>query len=185
MTNHATTDPSDEMSPTVNLTQAATQAPSDGDEGGVDHAATNLSGTNAMRPNCRPTRSNRTLLNFWLDSALLLLFVALGTVAVIVQFVFPPGIAARGWTLWGMSYGQWCSVQFALLCVMSLAVLVHVMLHWSWVCGVISRQLLSRRHLPDDGVRTILGVALLITLLNVVGIVIAIANFTIQAPSNP
>lgn len=113
---------------------------------------------------------------------MMLLFVTLGIVAVIVQFVFPPGVAARGWKLWGMTYGQWCSLQFGLLCVMSIAVLVHVMLHWKWVCGVVSRQVIGRTELPDEGVQTILGVGMLIVLLNIAGVVIAIANFTVQSP---
>jgi hypothetical protein len=133
----------------------------------------------------RPKRSNKTMINFWLDAGMLVLFVALGIIAVIVQFVFPPGVAARGWTLWGMSYGQWCSVQFTLLCMMAFAVLVHVMLHWPWVCGVVWRQLLGRSRLPNDGVRTIVGVGVLIVLLNVAGIFVAIASFMITAPVEP
>lgn len=133
----------------------------------------------------RRKRSNKTMINFWLDAGMLVLFVALGIVAVIVHFVFPPGVAARGWTLWGMTYGQWCSVQFIMLCAMALAVLVHVMLHWPWICGVIWRQLLGRSRLPDDGVRTLVGVGLLIVLLNVAGIAVAIAKFTIATPAEP
>ncbi|MCA9065831.1 MAG: DUF4405 domain-containing protein, partial [Planctomycetaceae bacterium] len=59
---------------------------------------------------------SRTLVNFWLDVLMLLNLVALGVAGVIVYFVFPPGIAAKGWLLWGMTYGQWCSIQFGLLC---------------------------------------------------------------------
>jgi len=131
----------------------------------------------------RPAKSRKTLINFWLDAFMLVQFVAVGIVAVIVQFVFPPGVAARGWTLWGMRYGQWCSLQFALLCVFALLVLVHVMLHWTWICAVAARQLLHRAKLPEDGTRTVIGVGLLIVLLNVAGIAIAVANFAIKAPA--
>ncbi len=128
------------------------------------------------------SRSKRTIINFWLDACLLVLFVMLGTTAVIVQFVFPPGVAARGWTLWGMTYGQWCSVQFGILCAFSLAVLVHVMLHWTWICGVISRRLLGLSQLPDDGTRTLFGVSLLIVLLSLAGLILAIAHSQIVSP---
>jgi hypothetical protein len=84
------------------------------------------------------TRVSRTLVNFWLDSLLLLVFALHSITAVIVQFVFPPGVAAKGWALWSMNYGQWCSVQFFFLSVLAFGILVHVMLHWSWVCGVMS-----------------------------------------------
>ncbi len=128
------------------------------------------------------TRFSRTLINFWLDTILMLAFVALSIIAVIVQFVFPPGVAAKGWLLWGMNYGQWCSLQFAVLCILGFGVVVHVMLHWTWVCGVVVRKLLRRRDLPDDGIRTIYGVGLLITLLLAAATVIGIAMLTIQMP---
>ncbi|HQZ69615.1 MAG TPA: hypothetical protein PLY87_31235, partial [Planctomycetaceae bacterium] len=113
---------------------------------------------------------------------LMLAFVTLAIIAVIVQFVFPPGVAAKGWLLWGMNYGQWCSLQFAVLCILGFGVLVHVMLHWTWVCGVVVRKVLRRRDLPDDGIRTIYGVGLLITLLLAAATVIGIAMLTIEMP---
>ena len=128
------------------------------------------------------TRISRTLINFWLDTILMLAFVTLAVTAVIVQFVFPPGVAAKGWLLWGMNYGQWCSLQFAVLCILGFGVVVHVMLHWTWVCGVVVRKLLRRRDLPDDGIRTVYGVGLLITLLLAAAIVIGIAMLTIEMP---
>ena len=127
-------------------------------------------------------RISRTLINFWLDTILMLTFVALSVTAVIVQFVFPPGVAAKGWMLWGMNYGQWCSLQFAMLCVLGFGVVVHVMLHWTWVCGVVVRKLLHRTELPDDGIQTVYGVGLLITLLMAAATVIGFAMLTIQMP---
>ena len=89
------------------------------------------------------TRIARTLINFWLDTLLMLVFVALSITAVIVQFVFPPGVAAKGWLLWGMNYGQWCGLQFTGLCILGFGVVVHVMLHWAWVCGVVVRKMMG------------------------------------------
>ena len=128
------------------------------------------------------SRYSRTLVNFWLDTVLMLTFVTLAIVAVIVQFVFPPGVAANGWLLWGMNYGQWCSLQFAILCVLGFGVIVHVMLHWTWVCGVVVRKLLHRKQLPADGIRTVYGVGLLITLLLAAATVVGVAMLTIQMP---
>ena len=128
------------------------------------------------------TRVSRTLVNFWLDSLLLLVFALHSIAAVIVQFVFPPGVAAKGWTLWSMNYGQWCSLQFFFLSVLAFGILVHVMLHWSWVCGVIARKLLHQRDLPDDGIRTVYGVGLLILLLLSGATVVGIAMMSIKMP---
>ena len=123
------------------------------------------------------TRVSRTL-----DSLLLLVFALHSITAVIVQFVFPPGVAAKGWMLWSMNYGQWCSVQFFFLSVLAFGILVHVMLHWSWVCGVIARKLLHQRDLPDDGIRTVYGVGLLILLLLSGAAIVGIAMMSIKMP---
>ena len=127
-------------------------------------------------------RISRTVINFWLDTILMLTFVTLSITAVIVQFVFPPGVAAKGWLLWGLNYGQWCSLQFGMLCVLGFGVVVHVMLHWAWVCGVVVRKLLHRKELPDDGIQTVYGVGLLITLLLTAATVIGFAMLSIQMP---
>ena len=129
-------------------------------------------------------RLSRPLLNLSLDGALLLAFAALGIVSVILQFVFPPGVTARGWTLWGLSHTHWCSLQFAILCVLALGIAVHVILHWTWVCAVIVRQILRKSDLPDDGVRTLCGVGLLITLLVSCALVTGAAIVSIEMPGS-
>lgn len=128
------------------------------------------------------SRVSPAVINFWLDALLMLAFVALSITAVIVQFVFPPGVTAKGWLLWGMDFGQWCSIQFATLAVLGFGVVVHVMLHWQWVCGVVVRKLLHRKELPDDGIRTIYGAGLLIGLLLTGATIVGIAMLTIQMP---
>ncbi|MFM7166372.1 MAG: DUF4405 domain-containing protein [Planctomycetaceae bacterium] len=125
---------------------------------------------------------SRTLVNFVLDLALMLLFTALSIVAVIVQFVFPPGVSAKGWHLWGLNYGQWCGLQFGLLSTLGFGIVVHVMLHWTWVCSVLARQILGQKDVPDNGLRTVYGVALLIGLLLSGAILTGIAMLSIQMP---
>ena len=127
-------------------------------------------------------RVSRALVNFALDMLLLLLFVALSIVSVIVQFVFPPGVSATGWHLWGLNFGQWCGLQFGLLSVLGFGIVVHVMLHWTWICSVLARQILGQRDVPDNGLRTVYGVALLIGLLMTGAILIGLAMISIQMP---
>jgi hypothetical protein len=127
-------------------------------------------------------RVSRALVNFALDMVLLLLFVALSIVSVIVQFVFPPGVSAKGWHLWGLNLGQWCGLQFGLLSVLGFGIVVHVMLHWTWICSVLARQILGQRDVPDNGLRTVYGVALLIGLLMTGAVVTGLAMISIQMP---
>ena len=136
----------------------------------------------ADQPSPSRGRISRTILNFWLDVLLAINFVTLCITAVIVQFVFPPGISARGVSLWGMSYGQWCSLQFSLLAILALAVLLHVMLHWTWVCSVLTKRILKKTTLPDEGIRTIYGVGLFICLLLLGAITIGAAQWMIVLP---
>jgi len=125
---------------------------------------------------------SRTMVNFWLDALLAMVFVALSIVAVIVQFVFPPGVGAKGWLLWRMNYGQWCSIQFGLLAFLGVGVVLHVMLHWTWVCSVIAKRLFKSKEMPDDGIRTVYGVGFLIVLLLTSAICVGLAMMTIQMP---
>ena len=137
----------------------------------------------APAPNRSPSRVSRTLVNFWLDTALGVFFVLLCVTATIVQFVFPPGVAARGVSLWGLCYGQWCSLQFGLIVTLGIGVLVHVMLHWPWVCSVLTKRILGQSKVPDDGIRTVYGVGILISLLLVGAITIGLAQWMIVMPS--
>ena len=127
---------------------------------------------------------SRTTINFLLDAALLATFSALVFSAVIVRFIFPPGPDAKGWVLWSLSYDQWATVQFAMVAVLALGILLHVMLHWSWVCGVIATRLArDKKAKLDEGNQTLYGVGLLIAIFNLLGLVIALAALTVQAPS--
>ena len=129
---------------------------------------------------------SRTLLNFWLDVLLLATFLVLLWLSVVLRFLFPPGLNAGGWSLWGWRHLQWRDAQFTTLCVFTLEILLHVMLHWSWVCGVITRRWFKssdgKKTKWDDGKRTLVGVGFMIVLLNLMGLAMAAAALTIQKP---
>lgn len=124
-----------------------------------------------------------TNLNFILDSALLVVFTGLVWSSAVVRFVFPSANESKGWQLWGLGLNEWMNIQFAILSLLALGVLVHVMLHWSWVCGVVTSRLSrGKRGKLDEGVQTIYGVGLLIVILNILGLAIAAAAVAIQMP---
>jgi len=132
-----------------------------------------------------PRKISRTDVNFWLDVTLLVLFLAVCTLSVILEFIFPSGPQADGWRLWGKDYGEWSRIRFGCLATMAAAVVLHVMLHWSWVCGVVASRLGAKKSgaIPhDDPSRTLWGVSLLIVVVNLVGLILAAAALTIQAP---
>ena len=63
--------------------------------------------TSGREDSSRRKKPTRTMVNFWLDSALLVVLLAHITAAGIVYLVFPVGTAAAGWQLCGLSYDQW------------------------------------------------------------------------------
>lgn len=128
---------------------------------------------------------SRTLLNFLLDTLLLGTFAGLSIVALIVRFVFPPGTQADDWTLWGSGYDAWVAAWFNLFALFALLVLFHVMLHWSWVCGVVGQRLtkrLGRTVRIDEANQTVYGVGLLVLLFLLAGLVIGAATMAIEEP---
>ena len=146
-------------------------------------------GTARKKPAGRPPGAGRrngwswSWINLLLDALLLVLFMAVCFAAVVVRFVFPPGPAAGGWTLWGHDYDAWGGIQFALVAILAGGILVHVMLHWSWVCNVIASRVAGRGSRVDDGLQTIYGVGLLIGLLVSVGAALAVAVLTVKGPA--
>jgi hypothetical protein len=121
-------------------------------------------------------------INFWLDLAILIVMLLLGWVSATLQVIFPAPTMAAGWTLWGLTYDQWRDVQFGILCLFAFGVMVHVMLHWNWVCSVVAAQVLNTKNRPNEGAQTIYGVLTLIILLHVIGIVVIIALFSVHRP---
>ncbi len=130
---------------------------------------------------------SRTDVNLLVDAILLLLFIALCTCSVILEFVFPARSQAGEWLLWSISFDAWSRLRFAILASLAVAVLLHLMLHWSWVCGAMSMRLqgkANRKNIaPDDPNRTLWGVGLLIFIINLMGAIIAAAALMIQPPT--
>jgi hypothetical protein len=128
---------------------------------------------------------SRTLVNLFLDGLLLLLVVSVLGTTSILKLVFPPATQSVGWTLLGMDYDGWANVHFALLAMIMLCILVHIMLHWNWVCGVIATRLLGRKGKVDDGWQTLYGVGTLIVVLAVLGTLLVAAQLIVQGPGLP
>lgn len=123
-----------------------------------------------------------SLINFFLDLCLLLNFVVVLFIAATLQFVFPVGVKAHGWKLWGGDVVAWQNLEFTTLAIFTLGVTVHVMLHWSWICGVLNKQLFKRTVLKSDGTDTLIGVVLIAALVHVIAIGLLLARWSIEKP---
>jgi hypothetical protein len=120
-----------------------------------------------------------TIVNFWLDVILLILFMIQAWLFAVIHVVFPRG-AGSEWKIWGATPLDWAETLFAVYCVFGLAIVVHVMFHWSWICGVISTKLLQRKARKDDGSQTLIGVGVIVVLahLLIAGILLAKVGLT-------
>lgn len=80
----------------------------------------------------------RTALNFWIDLATAVLFAGLLGSGVIMKWILPPGTCdTPGVKVWlGHSRHWWGDIHFIIAASMLVLMVVHIWLHWGWVCSV-------------------------------------------------
>ncbi|MBN1489042.1 MAG: DUF4405 domain-containing protein [Phycisphaerae bacterium] len=87
----------------------------------------------------------RNTLNFVVDVVTLLVIFAMVATGLVIRFVLPPGMGGRhggrGLVLWGLGRHDWGDVHFLASVVLAVLLVVHVALHWSWVCATTHRLL--------------------------------------------
>jgi hypothetical protein len=125
---------------------------------------------------------HNTIINFWLDLVLLILFLAQAWIVGVLHLIFPRG-AGPEWKVWGASSVHWSDLFFNIFCAFSAAVILHVMLHWNWICGVIITRVLKRRMKQDDGSRTLIGVGLLVVVFHAIAAGLLLARVGLTGPA--
>jgi hypothetical protein len=115
-----------------------------------------------------------TIINFWLDVLLLIVFLIQGWMLSVIVFVFPRG-AGPDWKIWGATALDWTESFGVVFGVFTVGILVHLMFHWAWICGVVSTRLLKRKAGKDDGSHTLIGVGLIVVIVHLLigGILVA------------
>lgn len=107
------------------------------------------------------------------------------SISVAIPVVFPTGSQAAGWTLWGLDYDQWRRIQMGSLGAFAVGVLVHLILHWTWVCNFVGARWPWRRgpfKSPNESMKTVYGVILLVVFLTLLAAFVAVAQFAVRAP---
>ncbi|MGB0715312.1 MAG: DUF4405 domain-containing protein, partial [Phycisphaerae bacterium] len=82
----------------------------------------------------------------------LILFLAMVATGVILRDLLPPGSGGRNGcpprlTLWGFGRHEWSETHFWLSLSLIGILVIHVGLHWSWVCETVRRTV----HANVDG----------------------------------
>jgi len=78
----------------------------------------------------------RNMLNFVVDVATALVMVGMIATGLVVRFVLPPGSGSRR-ILWGWGRHDWGDLHFWLAVAVGAVLVVHVALHWGWVCATV------------------------------------------------
>jgi len=128
---------------------------------------------------------SRSGVNFWVDFSILVMLCTLLWVTSVVHFVFPVASEASGWRLWGWDFEAWLFCQLLAVCAFSLGVLLHLILHWSWVCGFLTTRFSSwagKRISWNEAIKTAYGVSTLILVFFLLGGLLLIAELQIRAP---
>jgi len=92
----------------------------------------------------------RTNLNFIVDLVAFLDLLGLACTGFIMKYILPPGTGGRGRMfrggrgagehageqikyLWSMTRHEWGGIHFYLAVIFAVLMIVHIILHWSWI----------------------------------------------------
>jgi len=129
---------------------------------------------------------SRSTLNFFVDLLLASLFLTVLAVVGVVHLTFPTAAQASGWTVWGWSFDRWSNAEFVAIALFTICVIVHLILHWTWVYGFVATRVARRFHTQASNassIKTLYGVMTLIIVLTLLGSFLLAAEFSAQAPA--
>ena len=80
----------------------------------------------------------RSITNFLVDAVSALVMFGMIVTGLVMRYTLPPG-SGRSRLLWGLGRHDWGDIHFWLAVAVAALVVVHVALHWQWVCGMVWR----------------------------------------------
>jgi hypothetical protein len=126
---------------------------------------------------------SRNVVNFVIDSFTLLAMLAMVATGLLMRFVLPPGSrGGRGLGLWGLTRHDWGDVHFWLSVALGGLLVIHLLLHWTWVCTVVNTWLhpdRARRPAVSAARRCVLGVGFILVLAAVLVGFLGIASASV------
>jgi len=129
----------------------------------------------------------RNTLNYLVDLVTFLVMWGLLTTGLLIKYVLPPGTGHR-LAVSGMNRHDWGEVHFWLAVSVCALAIVHVWLHWQWVCAT-TRRLLTRSEgedkLKSKGGRAVWGIGLIVVMTGVTVGLLLTANGNIAETDQP
>lgn len=92
----------------------------------------------------------RNTLNYITDLVTFLALLAVALTGLLLKFVLPPGSSRERLVLLGLGRHDWGEVHFWSTVALGAALVLHIALHWSWVCGT-TRRLLTGKSAAMSG----------------------------------
>ena len=79
----------------------------------------------------------RTTLNFLVDAAGFVAFVALASTGVLMRYVLPPG-SGKHTHVWSLDRHEWGAIHFWVSVAFFAVLAFHVVLHWRWILAIVA-----------------------------------------------
>lgn len=110
----------------------------------------------------------RDTLNFLVDALALVAFLGLLATGLILWTLLPPGSrGGHGLSLWGLTRHDFGDIHFWIAVALVVLLILHVALHWTWVCVTVQRWLRpagAKVQVASARTRNLCGVAFFVAL---------------------
>ncbi|MHC4119878.1 MAG: DUF4405 domain-containing protein [Planctomycetota bacterium] len=112
----------------------------------------------------------RNTVNFWIDVISFLPMLGLTWTGLLMHYVLPPGTGGRhsdrALTVWGLGRHDYGTVHFYLALALVGLIVIHLWLHWSWVCATVRK--LAGKESSRGGREGVYGIAALAVVVTLV-----------------
>jgi hypothetical protein len=126
----------------------------------------------------------KNTLNFIVDLLTLIgILIMIGT-GLIMRFPLPPGSGGRGLDLWGLGRHGYGGIHFWAAVALAALLILHVALHWAWVCGTTRRLVRGPSRgagRPRGALDNLYGVAFLLVIAALTGGFVWIASLNVES----
>lgn len=116
---------------------------------------------------------HRNILNFVVDVVTLLTMLAMILTGLLIKFTLPPRRATGPHrTLWGWDRHDWGDFHFWTAVALGALLLVHVALHWKWVCATVAdivKRGRDKTPVMPGRIRNLYGVGFLAVIAAIIG----------------
>ena len=125
---------------------------------------------------------SRNAFHWGIDCVLLIGVVGLIHTGLTMTFFLPPGSGHA--SIWGLTRHDWGDIHFWIALSMAIVLLIHLSLHWTWLCLTTARHLFRQTALLLSPGRRLVVWCLLLSPVLLLGLSLLAAWYNIQPGSS-